>query len=221
MVEDRACGTASITASNCFFIYLGQASVWQKGSFLKLSIYFSIKQWWDIHASYLIAYIFSCCKRSTGGDQGSCWSHTVNNGVDLMSCCLCGWQKHRLNSSGGCSLLGAKSMYLLSPGVGGDCCALSLLCGLRETTSYNWSWEIKSVLHLLQGTFLAVDLAFLGAGAQTLERRKFLMMCLKCQWCAFTFSNAEPMGVFWGSTHIIKWGLLVPSSGRPKCCVGL
>lgn len=39
--------------------------------------------------------------------------------------------------SGGCSLWGAESVYLLSPGVGGHCSALSLLCGLWETTSYD------------------------------------------------------------------------------------
>lgn len=231
VAEERASGTASITASNCLFFYLVYASMWQKGPFLKLSIYFNTKQWWDIPASYSITYIFSCCKKNTGGDwgscchrktgrdQGSCWSLPVTGGLELMSCSPHGWQKYCLNSRVGDALYG-ELLYLLSPGVGGDCGALSLLFGWWETTSYGWSWGVKPMLYLLQGTFLAVDLAFLGAGAQIPERRKVSTMCLKCQWLAFTFSSAEHMSLF-GEGHTSLDGVLVPNTGGPKCCTGL
>lgn len=98
VTEDRTCGTASVTASNCFFIYLVQASIWQKCSLLTRHIYFTMKQQWDIPARYLITYIFSCCKNSTGGDQGSYWSPTVIGGLELMSCSPYGCQKCHLNS---------------------------------------------------------------------------------------------------------------------------
>lgn len=87
--------------NHSLWLLLVQASTWKKGPVLKPSIYFSTKQWWDIPASYLTTYIFSCCKRSTGGDQGSCWSHTVNGGMELISCPPQngeGWQKQHLNS---------------------------------------------------------------------------------------------------------------------------
>lgn len=40
------------------------------------------------------------------------------------------------------------------------------------------------------------------------------VVCLYIEQC-------QVLGCPWGRTYSIKWSLLVPSTGGPKCCVGL